>query len=394
MKTAYLTQWFFGILSLFSRFFFKKDRNRVVLTAFHGDGFRGNTKALFLALQTHPTLKPVWLSRNEEVVQDLKHHYGVHAAFLTHSLSGLKLLGEANAIFLTHGTSDYPFMRLPRHAACIQSYHGLPTKRGEYMRPKHEGEPNYLHKLILRYRFNPITHFLSTSPSCTEIFSKRFNIPSSKFIETGYPAYDELIKQKRNPSFFKTLIPDFNQKDSFILYAPTFRRLSNTRWFPFKDQDLNKLGSFLESNNLWMGLRPHPNDRFNFEDIFKSSNRFVLITQEDIEEIEPILIHTDLIITDYSSIFIEGLLRDIPSIFIPYDKDSYERGFPFDYNQMICGPTVFTQQDLAIEIKRSLLNTEYFAKERSATKQFFFTTTEAKATERVLDLLEELSKTS
>ena len=61
----------------------------------------------------------------------------------------------------------------------------------------------------------------------------------------------------------------------------------------------------------------------------------------------PLLSSVDVLITDYSGVFVEFLVTDKPMIFLPYDKDEYEadRGFWFDYNQVIPGPQVYDFED-------------------------------------------------
>ncbi|WP_176719483.1 CDP-glycerol glycerophosphotransferase family protein [Rhodohalobacter halophilus] len=128
-RSSYIRQLFWFSISICS-FFTRKQKSLVVLTSFHGDGFRGNTKEIFEKLADHPFLKPIWLSRNKALVHSIQSKHGSESALLTYSIKGLSTLASAGVILLTHVTSDYPFMFLPRRAVIIQSYHGLPTKTG------------------------------------------------------------------------------------------------------------------------------------------------------------------------------------------------------------------------------------------------------------------------
>ena len=115
-RTPYLLQWAYGAVSIFFHLFYRKQPGLVVLTAFHGDGYRGNTRVLFESLLEHPTLKAVWLSRSPALVKRLSERFGKAVVCRTHSLAGLKMIARADVILLTHGTSDYPFIFLPRRA--------------------------------------------------------------------------------------------------------------------------------------------------------------------------------------------------------------------------------------------------------------------------------------
>ncbi len=414
-KTAYPIQWAAGLRSCLLSGKSDKDPLRIVLTSFHGDGYRGNTRILFEKLCDHPVLKPVWLSRNPKLVGDLRERFGDEKAGLMHSLSGIRTLQRAGAVFLTHGTSDYPFLRLPGHALIIQTYHGLPTKRGEYLRPRSDKKPSILHKKVLEYRFRPITHFLSSSPLVTELFSSRFNIPPERFLETGYPAYDRLTRVHRTDvhdtarngeptrsgtrtiadstgepdKLLSRLWPDAPQAGKLILYAPTFRRVKQTRWFPFDDRDLHAIAGWLDEHNALMALRAHPNEGLDMRPYRRISSRFVPGGQESIEDVFELLPVTDVIMSDYSSISIEGLLLDIPVVLLPYDLATYERGLPLPYEQMAPGPSVFTQKDLLSALEKALHRTDGCEEERARVRDLYFSSHDCSASERVIRFLEE-----
>ncbi len=389
MKTPYPVQWAAGLASSIFPLFVKQEHNKIILTSFHGDGYRGNTRVLYEKLCRGNKLNPVWLSRNKNIVQNLKDQFGSNKAELAHSFAGMRALASASFILFTHGTSDYPFLRLPRRANLIQTYHGLPTKRGEYMRPNSNRRPGIFHRLLLQYRFNPIDFFISSSPFTTGIFSKRFNLPETRFLETGYPSYDHLINGNCEDDFIRKTWPDAPDYTSVILYSPTFRRLSKTRWYPFSDLDLDVIAGFLEKHNILLMMRPHPNEKVDIRKFTVHSNRIVDAGQHKVEDIYRILLCTDAIITDYSSIYIEGLLKNIPSIFIPYDLDSYERGLPFPYHDLTPGDKVSTQTEFLDALQRALHDPNYLQTERDRVKNIFFSSADGNATEKIIRFLEQ-----
>ena len=56
------------------------------------------------------------------------------------------------------------------------------------------------------------------------------------------------------------------------------------------------------------------------------SGRVVYLGNEQMEDIMEILNIFDLLITDYSSIYIDYLILNRPMIFLPYDKEKYLQG--------------------------------------------------------------------
>lgn len=389
-KLSFPRQWLFGILSIFWPLFRKQQKNLVVLTSFHGDGYRGNTKVLFETLNNHSDLKAVWLTRNINLANDLKNRFGDHKVVLTHSFKGLDILASAGAILLTHGTDDYPFMYLPRRAEIIQTYHGLPTKRGEYMRPHSENEPGFLHKIILAYRFSPINYFLSSSDTVTDIFSKRFDIDKENFVLTGYPAYDQLTNGTNPKNYLFNKFPDLPDYNYVILYAPTFRKKSSTHWFPFEDFAPSSINQMLDDLQAVLILRPHPNENLNKKSFSSFGDRVIQVDQRVVENVNDLLILTDCIVTDYSGIYIEGLLLDIPSVFIPYDLDQYERGLPLPYSEVTPGPKVLNQKEFEVALKNSLTIGEKYKFERNRVQEIYFANQPSNATEQTIRFLKDL----
>ncbi len=387
--TPYFIQLLFGFLSRFFPFFIKTNPCRIVLTSFHGDGYRGNTRILFEELCLHPQFEPVWLSRNKKVVAFVRETFGRHRGEFQHSFTGLKKLAEAGCILFTHGTSDFPFLYLPRTALRIQTYHGLPTKRGEYLRPNSHKEPGWFHKKILEYRFKPVTHFLTSSPMVTEIFSKRFRIPEKRFLKTGYPIYDKLMDLPDFKTNLKQRFPELPESEYLILYAPTYRKLTKTRWFPFDDFDPKRLAEFLEENKMVIAMRPHPNDQLPVKDFKKHSNRIIFVDHTIAEDVSEILPFVSGILTDYSSIYLEGLLLDIPVIFIPYDLQSYERGLALPYEKMTPGPQVSLLRELLDCLSDLTKGKEAFSAKRSEIKDQFFSYQDNHSTENVIQFLEK-----
>ena len=70
-------------------------------------------------------------------------------------------------------------------------------------------------------------------------------------------------------------------------------------------------------------------------------------------DIYPLLKYTDILITDYSSIYFDFLLLNRPILFFDYDYDEYSsnmNGFVYDYQETAPGPKVTSQQALVEEL--------------------------------------------
>ena len=81
----------------------------------------------------------------------------------------------------------------------------------------------------------------------------------------------------------------------------------------------------------------------------------------------------DVLITDYSSIYIDYLLLDRPIIFIPYDKQEYlnKRGMNFEYDKVTPGYKPENMEEFLQSLNKILLNKDEFKEDRKLTNDIF-----------------------
>ena len=90
------------------------------------------------------------------------------------------------------------------------------------------------------------------------------------------------------------------------MYAPTYRDYTETRLFPFEDYNKEELGDFLEVNKAIIFIRTHIDESIDVEEHL--GKRIILLNENIIEDIMIVLNVFDILITDYSSIYIDFLL--------------------------------------------------------------------------------------
>jgi CDP-glycerol glycerophosphotransferase len=271
-------------------------------------------------------------------------------------------------------------LHLSRRATVLQSWHGLPTKTGELLE-----DPPPLERLQIRRRWLAVDFMLSSSPLVSSIYAARFGLAPEQMLELGYPIHDEIVQLRSRSA--GTLFPEAPAHDRVVLYAPTFRKRARTRWFPFAGYDVHTLAEALERARAIVALRPHPNDRPEAARAAAASPRFVLADDRRMPDVAPLVARADLVVTDYSGIFLEGLLADVPCMFVPYDLAEYERGIPWSYEQYTPGPKVHGFAEFVAAMERSLRDRAAFADERRRVRDAFFLHTDGRATERVVDWL-------
>lgn len=279
------------------------------------------------------------------------------------------------AFIITNSNLDNRISKQPGQTF-IQTWHGTPLKK---LRCDIEAESgnanNSLEEIKYRNDVDMIRYdyFISPSEFCTEKFTSAFNLKELDkekiIIETGYPRNDILINYKPeriNEIKYKYGIdPD----KKIILYAPTFRdnRHDGSGYVYDTHLDFDKLRYELGQDYIIL-FRAHyfVANQFNFE----KYNGFVY-DMSRLDDINELYLISDLLITDYSSVFFDYANLERPILFYMYDLEEYAneiRGFYFDLN-ILPGPIVKDEDNLILEIKR-LENWEKDEKYNSFNKRF------------------------
>ena len=154
--------------------------------------------------------------------------------------------------------------------------------------------------------------------------------------------------------------------------------------------DLESLDHSLDSLSCTLILKLHPFvKQFQEKHIPSKGFRNIYFHSTD-GDIYPLLKYTDILITDYSSIFFDFLLLNRPIIFFDYDFKEYSSnmgGFVYDYEKMTPGPKVKNQGQLIEAIGKQLSNEDEFHQTRFSLCQKLFTHQDANSSQRIFDNL-------
>jgi len=261
----------------------------------------------------------------------------------------------------------------------INLWHGFPLKKiGRYC-TETQGEPTYLTKFLkcycadlnltkflkycyadLNLGFNEKNYFLlATSEFSAEILGQAFGVKQENILLSGYPRND--IFQLNNFGNYITdseqivltgVIKRIKNGTKIIVYLPTFRDYQSTSPLGITAaNELATLSEFLVKHNILLITK------FHFAEKGFSSLRVEdlgnIINLHPGSDVYPFLRVTDILITDYSSVYFDFLLTQKPIIFYPYDFEYYahkDRGFIFDYQEYTPGPKVYNLAELQAAI--------------------------------------------
>lgn len=273
----------------------------------------------------------------------------------------------------------------------IQIWHGIPLKKIELDTDIEMKINNPLFIKIRNFlgcRYPEYDCVVSTSDFITQsCFSSAFN--TKNFINSGYPRNDILFNTPTDSQLinsdtqaYLTLTKFKSQGYRIVLYTPTFRDTGNS----IIEQSLinfKTLSKFATDNKIIFLLKFHPNS--NLE---KSADTLDNIIQYDkYKDIYPVLNISDILITDYSSLYFDYLLLNKPVIFFCHDLYEYlehNREIYFEYDIFTPGTKVVSQKELQNEIIRIIGDkTDSFSELRGKTRNKVFEHTDDESSERL-----------
>ena len=212
--------------------------------------------------------------------------------------------------------------------------------------------------------FAPKIDLVSVSgEEVAEIYARNFHMDKSKVKPFGVPRNDFYSDEHLSNDYINELRKSFEKEypqligRKLVLYTPTFRENPENNAV-FNYLDIEKFIDEL-SDEYVLAIRLHPNYA-NFCDEEHPIDLEALCEKHDIidftgyKDEQKLLLLSDILIADYSSIMVDYTILKKPIILFAYDLDDYlnkERGFYFDYKEMVPGKIVYDMDELIDSIK-------------------------------------------
>ncbi|MBP1755432.1 MAG: hypothetical protein H6Q59_1830 [Firmicutes bacterium] len=243
----------------------------------------------------------------------------------------------------------------------LETWHGTPLKKLVFDQEEVMGA-SPLHKAQFYKHSRCWDYLVAANQFSTETFRRAF-LFDKEMLEFGYPRNDIMHdpnKEKIAADIKRKLHIPENKKT--ILYAPTWRDDEYYGHGAYKfalKLDLHMLKKELGKDYVVL-LRTHyfiadSLDVTGLEDFAYNVSKY-----DDISELYLI---SDLLITDYSSVFFDYANLRRPILFYTYDLDKYRdmlRGFYMDIHTEVPGPLLFTSEEVVDAIKNiEDINEEY-----------------------------------
>ena len=333
------------------------DDRLVYFQTFSGRGYSDSPKAMYeymLSAPEYADYRFVWSFREPEKYSFLLGN-GRTQIVKFRSRADNKALRRAKYWIANYRMLDYQHPR--KGQIYVQCWHGTPLKRLGYDIAESDNAMNSLSEIREKYRTDAkkFRWLLSPSPFATDKFATAWNLRETgqeyKILEAGYPRNDRLAKA--GPEETEELRKRFGAAGKkVILYAPTWRdnqHVSGKGYTYRTEVDFDRLKEELGGDCVIL-FRAHYLVANSFD--FARYGGFVRDVSS-YPDINDLYIASDMIVTDYSSVFFDYAILERPVIFYMYDLEEYAgemRGFYLSPDELP-GPVVRDEDALIREIR-------------------------------------------
>ena len=375
----------------------KKTNPKIVLfSCFNGKSYTCSPKAIYeymLGDDKYKDYQFIWFFKSDEVNKyDFLNKNRNTKVVSKKSKDYEKYLHIGKYWFFNFKIADYIIPK--KDQVFTQCWHGTPLKRLGFDLTHYDNQLNTVKEMRKRYKVETekFSYFISPSAYASGVFRSAWNLKefgkNDIIIEKGYPRNDFLFKYTENDvsEIKKRILGEDIKNKKIILYAPTYRANQHESGvgYVYKEEvDFEKMREKLGDKFIIL-FRPHyfVASVFNF-DKYKG----FVYNASDVDDINDLYVISDMLITDYSSVFFDYANLKRPIIFYMYDLDYYRdesNGFYFDVEENLPGKIVKTDDDLIDEIIRVSKEFKYDEKYKKFNEKFNYLD-DGEASKRVVE---------
>ncbi len=172
-------------------------------------------------------------------------------------------------------------------------------------------------------------------------------LPMDRIWVTGLPRNDVVVcEESRLPADFTEQLAILRRTLNgrrLVLFAPTFRNGQAAAYYPFSARQCEEMAACLERHDAVLGIREHMADSAQSYTaaLMTAPGPFISLDRNLFAEIEVLYREASMLVTDYSSCFIDFMLTGRPQICFAYDRAAYaerERGTFYNLEDVFPGP--------------------------------------------------------
>lgn len=335
-------------MSLYIHVFLKKPmKDCILFESFFGKNYSDSPKYIYEYLAQHypDRFKFIWVIDKKNTKIPFKHRKIKRYGLLYYYYLAI------SRYYVFNGRQPEWTIKRPDNIF-LQTWHGTPLKKLVFdMEDITSATPKYKQQVYKQSR--AWDYLIAPNAFCSVTFRRCF-MYDNQMLETGYPRNDILHAPDRDEIALKIRSRIGIPKDKkTILYAPTWRDDEYYGKGQYKFElhlDLEKMRRELGDQYVIL-LRTH---YFIADALDVSSLSGFAYNLSKYDDISELYLISDILITDYSSVFFDYANLRRPMLFYTYDLEKYRdvlRGFYFDIEKEVPGPLLFTTEEVITSIR-------------------------------------------
>ena len=328
-----------------------------------------NPRAVFESIKNDPSIRKVILQRG---ARDAGPVEGVNVHFVdAASVAGMYWLSRSAVVLLGYRISalcGYSSQLTTKHTI-IQLWHGIPLKRIGRLYPAETGwaEEGPMYAATV-----------SSSDADRKVMQEAFSpLTLDRVWLTGLPRNSTIVKSEDDlPLDYRRTLEELRADLAgrrLVLYAPTWRD-ADLLHYAFSPSEVHALEELLRAHGAVLGVRGHSNVRSS-QAYTQPYGSDAFLNLNDVPDANLLLRLADVLVTDYSSIYIDYLLTDRPVVHFAYDLEEYRagRGLLYEPEDAFAGPTARTFVDLLAHLETALESRAAHQDQRERARSLFHT---------------------
>ena len=351
----------------------------------------GNERAVFESVRHDPSIRKIILTRSRHIDLD-----GDNVVVVPlRSAQGQQYLLQSKVVFVKHSptlNALYPLRADLRHF--VNLWHGIPLKRIGAASIDQQGRLEQLYAEHSRCRSVIASSKIDRMAMASAFYPLTYN----DVWVTGLPRNDFVVcaEEKLPADMLQDLatIRAMLGGRRLVFYAPTFRNPGPDSYYHFSDAEKRRLKELLDRHNCVLGIREHLADKTRTYSADLREIGAINLGDNKFSNIEVIYRCADVLMTDYSSSFIDYMLTGKPVVSFAYDFERYassERGLFYDMEMVFPGPICRSFDVLAESLERTLAAPRQEPDERyRAARSIFFDYLDDKSAERLVERVKSL----
>lgn len=372
------------------------DEKVILFSTFDGRNYSDSPKAIYEYMLSDSRFAEytfIWAFRNPKkftFVLDNPNTYIV----TVNTPSYEQTCARAKYWFFNYRISDHIYPKADQ--VYVQLWHGTPLKRLGYDIAISDNAMNSKQEIREKYRVDAekFKYILAPSAFAGEKFISAWNLEAAgktdTVLEAGYPRNDFLINHTPEDAARIKQELHLPADKKVILYAPTWRDNQHDAkiGYVYKTAvDFERLRNALGQEYIIL-FRAHYLVANSFD--FKKYAGFVY-NVSDVSDINKLYVVSDMLITDYSSVFFDYANLKRPMLFYMYDLASYAgeiRGFYISTDELP-GPIVQTEDKLIEAVQNAGAHASLYAEKYKKFNEKYNYLDDGNAARRVVEAVIE-----